>query len=121
MQDLKLLGHGAQIPANTDAIAVAATLLGTTVTATGSNTAAIATMILALGIPSVAGVTPSTGIYASIDSKTNRSLFGSGNIAIYGLGPLEYINLVYNNDHIEDIKLISNHALNLKKPYKKFT
>jgi hypothetical protein len=31
---------------------------------------------------------------------------------------LEYINLVYNNDHFEDIKLISNHALNLKEPYK---
>ena len=23
-----------------------------------------------------------------------------------------------NNDHFEDIKLISNHALNLKEPYK---
>ncbi len=44
---------------------------------------------LTLGIPSVAGVTPSTGRYGSIDSKSSRSLFGSGNIAIYGLGPLE--------------------------------
>ncbi len=41
-----------------------------------------------------------------------------GNVAIYGLGPLEYINLVYNNDHFEDIKLNSNNALNLKEPYK---
>jgi hypothetical protein len=95
-----------------------ATLLGSTVTVTGTNTAAIATIILTLGVPSVVGVTPSTGIYASIDSKTSRSLFGSGNIAIYGLGPLEYINLVYNNDHFEDIKLINNHELNLKEPYK---
>ena len=101
-----------------DAITAMASLLGTTVATTGTNTAAIGTIILTLGIPSVAGVTPSTGIYASIDSKTSRSLFGSGNIAIYGLGPLEYINLVYNNDHFEDIKLISNHALNLKEPYK---
>jgi hypothetical protein len=95
-----------------------ATLLGLTVTVTGTNTAAIATIILTLGIPSVSGVTPSTGIYASIDSKTSRSLFGSGNIAIYGLGPFEYIYLVYNNDHFEDIKLISTHALKLKEPYK---
>ncbi len=26
--------------------------------------------------------------------------------------------LVYNSDHFEDIKLISNHALDLKEPYK---
>ena len=74
-------------------------------------------VILTLGIPGTA-ITPSTGIYGSIDSKTSRSLFGSGNVAIYGLGPFEYINLVYNNDHFEDIKLINNHALNLKEPYK---
>ncbi len=73
---------------------------------------------MTLGIPSVAGVTPSTGIYAFIDSKTSRSLFGSGNIAIYGLGTLEYINLVYNNDHFEDKKLIGNHGLNLKSHIK---
>ncbi len=95
-----------------------ATLLGLTVTVTGTNTAAIATIILTVGIPSVADITPSTGVYATIDSKTNRTLFGSGNIAIYGLGPLEYINLVYNNDHFKDIKLISNHAWNFKEPYK---
>ncbi len=68
-----------------------------------ANSALFTSIILTLGIPSVAGVTPCTGIYASIDSKTSRSLFGSGNIAIYGLGPLEFINLVYNNDHFEDI------------------
>jgi len=117
-QALTIFGHGAQISANSNAIGAAATVLGTTVTATGANTAAIATIVLQLGIPSVAGVTPSTGLYAAIDSKTSRSLFGSGNVAIYGLGPLEYINLVYNNDHFEDIKLISNHELNLKEPYK---
>jgi hypothetical protein len=83
-----------------------------------ANSALITSIILTLGIPSVAGVTPSTEIYASIDLKTSRSLFGSGNIAIHGLGPLEYINLVYNNNHFEDIKLINNHALNLKEPYK---
>ncbi len=44
-----------------------ATSLGSTVTVTGTNTAAIATIILTLGIPSVAGVTPGTGIYGSID------------------------------------------------------
>jgi hypothetical protein len=118
LPELKIFGHGLQISANTEAITAMATLLGPTVTVTGTNTAAIATIILTLVIPSVAGVTPSTGIYASIDSKTSHSLFGSGNIAMYGLGPLEYINLVYNNDHFEDIKLISNHALNLKEPYK---
>jgi hypothetical protein len=117
-QALTIFGHGAQISANSNAIGAAATVLGTTVTATGANTAAIATIVLQLGIPSVAGVTPSTGLYAALDSKTSRSLFGSGNVAIYGLGPLEYINLVYNNDHFEDIKLISNHELNLKEPYK---
>jgi hypothetical protein len=94
--------------------------IGTTTTSTGANTAAIATIILTLGIPTVVNVTPSTGIYASIDSKTNRPLFCSGNVAIYGLGPLEYINLVYNNNRFEDIKLICNHALNLKEPYKSF-
>ena len=118
LQELKIFEHGLQISANTDALVSLGGILTTTVTTTGTNTAAIGAIILTLGIPSVAGVTPSTGIYASIDSKTSRSLFGSGNIAIYGLGPLEYINLVYNNDHFEDIKLISNHALNLKEPYK---
>ncbi len=54
----------------------------------------------------------------AIDSKTSHSFFGSGYIAIYGLGPLEYINLVYNNDHFENIKLISNHALIFKEPCK---
>jgi hypothetical protein len=44
-----------------------ATLLGSKVTVTGTNTAAIATIILTPGIPSAAGVTPITGIYASID------------------------------------------------------
>jgi hypothetical protein len=87
---------------------------------TGANTAAVATVIATIGIPSVAGVTPSTGLYAGIDSKTSRSLFGSGNVTIYGLGPLEYINLVYNKDHFEEMKLISNNALYLKEPYKKF-
>ena len=38
-------------------------------------------VILTLGIPGTA-ITPSTGIYGSIDSKTSRSLFGSGNVAI---------------------------------------
>ncbi len=77
-------------------------------------------MVFPLGIPFVAGVTPSTGIYGSIDSKTSYSLFGSGNVAIYGFGPLEYINLVYKiifDDHFEDIKFIRNHALNLREPY----
>ena len=92
-------------------------ILTTNVAATGAHTVLIDGIILSLGIPSTV-LTPGTGIYGSIDSKTNRSLFGSGNVAIYGIGPLEYINLVYNNDHFEDIKLISNHALNLKEPYK---
>ena len=85
---------------------------------TASNTAVINSIVLSLDIPSVANVTPSTGIYGAIDSNTSRSLFGSGNIAVYGLGPLEYIYLVYNNGPFEDIKLISSHALNLKEPYK---
>ncbi len=74
--------------------------------------------MLTFGIPAVDDVTPSTGLYAAIDSKTSRSLFGSGNVAIYGLGPLKYINLVYNNYHFVDIKLINNHELNLTEPSK---
>ncbi len=95
-----------QIQGNSIAIAATDTILGTTVTAKGTHSAAIATITATIGIPSVAGVTPSTGIHAAIDSKTSRSLFGSGNVAIYGLGPLEYINLVHNNDHFEVIELI---------------
>ncbi len=68
---LKLFGHYVQIQANTNA----------------SNTAVITAIVLSAGIPSIAGVTPSTGIFGSVDSKTSRSLFGSGNIAIHGLGP----------------------------------
>ena len=117
LQDLKLIGHGAQISANTDALVALGGIVTTVVAATGANTVLIDGVILTLGIPGTA-ITPSTGIYGSIDSKTSRSLFGSGNVAIYGLGPFEYINLVYNNDHFEDIKLINNHALNLKEPYK---
>ncbi len=117
-QGLNIFSHGLQISANTNAISAAATLLGTTGVTTTANTRAIATILLTLGVPSAGGITPSTGIYGSIDSKTSRSLFGSGNVAVYGLGPLEYINLVYNNDYFEDIKLISNHALNLKEPCK---
>ncbi len=80
---------------------------------TASNTALITGIVLSLGIPSVADGSPSTG-YGAIDSKTSSSLFGSGKIAIHGLGPLEYINLVHNNDHFEDVKIIRYHALNLK-------
>jgi hypothetical protein len=82
------------------------------------NSALITGIVLTIGIPSVAGVTPSTVLYAAIDSKTSRSLFGACNIAISGIGAFEYINLVYNNDHFEDVKLISNHSLNLKELYK---
>jgi len=117
-QALTIFGHGAQISANSNAIGAAATLLGTTAATTTANTGAIATIFSTLGIPSVAGITPSTGIYALIDSKTDRSLFGSGNIAICGIGAFEYMNLVYYNDHFEDVKLISNNSLNLKEPYK---
>ena len=118
LQDLKLIAHGAQISANTDAIVSLGGILTTNVGATGANTVTIAGIIGTLGVPSTA-ITPGTGIYGSIDSKTSRSLFGSGNVAIYGTGPAEYINLVYNNEHFEDIAgLISNHALNLKEPYK---
>ncbi len=66
----------------------------------------------------ITAITPGTGIYGSIDSKTSRSLFGSGNVAIYGTGSGEYINLVYNNEHFEDITGISNHIFNLKEAYK---
>jgi hypothetical protein len=117
LQDLKLFGHGINISANTDALVSLGGIVTTVVAATGANTVLIDGVILTLGIPSTV-LTPGTGIYGSIDSKTSRSLFNSGNVAIYGLGPFEYINLVYNNDHFEDIKLINNHALNLKEPYK---
>ena len=120
LQDLKLFGHGAQITANTDALVALGGIVTTNVAVTTANTGLITGVLLSLGIPSTP-LTPGTGIYGSIDSKTSRSLFGSGNVAIYGLGPFEYINLVYNNDHFEDIKLINNHALNLKEPYKKLT
>ena len=117
-QGVTILGHSLQIQGNSNAIAATDALLGTTIATTGANSAAIVTILATIGLPSVAGITPSTGLYAGIDSKTSRSLFGSGNVAIYGLGSLEYINLVYNNDHFEDINLINNHALNLKEPYK---
>ena len=117
LQDVKLFGQGLQISANTDAIVALGGIVTTNVANTGANSAIITGIVLSLGIPSTV-LTPGTGIYGAIDSKTNRSLFGSGNVAIYGVGPLEYINLVYNNDHFEDIKLISNQALNLKEPYK---
>ncbi len=71
-QALTIFGHGAQISANSNAIGAAATLLGTTAATTTTNTGAIATIFSTLGIPSVAGITPSTGIYALIDSKTDR-------------------------------------------------
>jgi len=79
LQELKIFGHGLQISANTDAIVSLGGILTTNVANTGANSALITGIVLTLGIPSVAGVTPSTGIYASIDSKTSRSLFGSGN------------------------------------------
>ncbi len=81
-QGLTIFGHGLQISANTNAISAAATLLGATVATTTANTAARARIILQLGIPSVAGVTFSTGLYAAIDSKTSSSLFKSVNVAI---------------------------------------
>ncbi len=105
------MGHGLRISANTDTIAAAAGVLATNVAVTASNTAVITGIVLSLDIPSTT-VTPGTGIYGYIDSKPSRSLFGSGYTAIYGLGPLEYINLGYNNDRFEDIKLVSSHALN---------
>jgi hypothetical protein len=82
-QGVTILGHSLQIQGNTNTIAAMGTLLGTTVTATGTNTAAIATIRSIIGIPAIAGVTPSTGLFAGIDSKTSRSLFGSGNVAVY--------------------------------------
>ncbi len=107
LQELKIFGHGLQISANTDAIF------------TRDNSCNNRHKYCCYRYNYFnARYSICTGIYASIDSKTSRSLFGSGNIAIYGLGPLEYINLEYNNEHFEDIKLISNHALNLKEPYK---
>jgi hypothetical protein len=117
LQDLKLIGHGLNISANTDAIVATDTLLGTTVATTGSNTLAIVGITSALGLPAT-GITPSTGIYGSIDSKTSRALFGSGNVAIYGAGLSEYINVVYNNSHFEDVVGINNKVFNLKEPYK---
>ena len=117
LQDVKLFGQGLQISANTDAIVALGGVVTTNVGNTAQNSSIIAGIVLSLGIPSTP-LTTGTGLYEEIDTKTSRSLFGSGNVAIYGIGPLEYINLVYNNDHFEDIKLISNHELNLKEPYK---
>jgi hypothetical protein len=116
-QGVTILGHSLQIQGNSNAIAATDALLAPTVVTTGSNTAAITAISATIGIPSILG-TPSTGLYAGIDSKTSRSLFGSGNVAINSAGFSEYINLVYNNDHFEDINLIGNRALNLKEPYK---
>ncbi len=93
-------------------------MVATNIGNTTTNSALITGIVLTIDIPEVAGVTPSTGLYATIDSKTSRSLFGAGNINICGIGAFEYINLVYNKDHFEDVKLTSNHSLNLKKPYK---
>ncbi len=49
LQDIKLFGHGLQISFNTDSIVAASTLLGTTVTTSGTNTAAIATILATIG------------------------------------------------------------------------
>ncbi len=49
---------------------------GTTVTATGTNTAAIATILATIGIPTAAVITPNTGLYAVIDSKQVGHYFG---------------------------------------------
>jgi hypothetical protein len=74
LQQLKIFGHGLQISANTDAVVSLGGILTTAAATTGSNTAAIGTIILQLGIPSVAGVTPSTGIYGVYRFK-NKSFF----------------------------------------------
>ncbi len=66
LQDIKLFGHGLNISANTDALVTLGTTVATNVTATGVNTAAIGTVIATIGIPTVAGITPSTGLYAGI-------------------------------------------------------
>jgi len=117
MQDVTLTGHGAQITANTDALVALTGVVTTNAAVTTANSATIAGIIGTLGVPSTA-ITPGTGIYGSIDSKTSRSLFSSGNVAIYGTGPTEYINLVYNNEHFEDITGINTRVFNLKEPYK---
>jgi hypothetical protein len=89
--------------------------------ATAANTVLITEIEAKIGIPSVLGVTPSTGLYAAIDFKTNRSIFGSGNVVIYGIGAFEYIDLVFNNDHFKDLAGLNNKVFDLKEPYKKFT
>jgi hypothetical protein len=82
MQDKNLFGRVVHIQANSDALFAVAGLLATNIANTGTNSAIITGIVLSLGIPST-HVTLGTGIYGSIESKTNRSLFGSGNIGIW--------------------------------------
>ncbi len=74
MQDFKLLGQGAQISANTDALVALGGVVATNVANTLANSAIITEIVLTIGIPSVAGVTPSTGLYGAIQKQVGRYL-----------------------------------------------
>ena len=65
LQDLKLICHGVQISADTDALVSLGGIVTTNVAATGANTVLIDGIILTLGISGTA-ITPSTGIYGSL-------------------------------------------------------
>ncbi len=69
---------GSNFSQHTDGLVTLGGIVTTNVAATGANIVLIDGVILTLGIPGT-GITPSTGIYGSIDSKTSRAIFGSGN------------------------------------------
>ena len=84
-----------QTDTNTAAIATETELLAANIIVTGTNTATLGTLVTAVGIPSILGITPATGLFAAVDGKLNRSAFGSCNIGIFNVVFGEYVNLVY--------------------------
>ena len=109
-----------QTDTNTAAIATETELLAANIIVTGTNTATLGTLVTAVGIPSILGITPATGLFAAVDGKLNRSAFGSGNIGIFNVVFGEYVNLVYNNAEFEDSSVVgvNNRVFTLKEPYK---
>jgi hypothetical protein len=80
-----------QTETNSAAIASAVEIISAHTTLLGTQTAAIGGLVSAVGVPF-----PATGLYATVDSKLNRSAFGCGNIGIFNVVFGECINLVYN-------------------------
>jgi hypothetical protein len=68
LQDIKLFGQGTQISANRNLIVALGGVVTTNVANTVANSALITIIVLTIGIPSVARVMPSTGLYGAVDA-----------------------------------------------------